>query len=79
MTNMMDRLMANVTSAVFKAEGAVKDAIMYYEALIKAEQAIVDHAEATTTDKEIAVRGVDNARRMLVGLKGLWASDEGQR
>lgn len=63
--------MSAVTEAVLRAEGAFKDALFFYDVLVKAEQAIVDSPDTTEFDKEIARRGVENATRILKGLQVL--------
>lgn len=64
-------VMMNVTGAVVKAEAALKDAVMYYERLVKAEQAIVDHPYASRSDKDIAAEGVKSASEILEAMKAL--------
>ena len=67
-----DALMAHVTDMVFRAEGALKDAITFYSRLVTAEQAIVDSPESDSTDRDIAARGVANAKKILDGLQALF-------
>lgn len=64
-------VMMAVTGAVVQAEQALSDAITYYEELVAAEQAIVDHPHTTASDKEVADEGVKIASEILQGLKNL--------
>jgi hypothetical protein len=68
MTAAVDKLMSNVTEAVFNAEGRLKDAIYHYGRLVEAEQAIVDSPETSEDDKAIARRGARIATRDARGL-----------
>ncbi len=72
-------LMGAVTEAVLRAEGAIKDALFFYDVLVKAEQAIVDSPDTDELDKEIAQRGVENATRILVSLQALWIEEKRTR
>jgi len=63
-----DACLSQVTEAVFRAEGAIKDAICYYERLEASEQALVDHPDSSKTDVAYAKQGVKQARRILKGL-----------
>jgi len=65
-------LMANVTSAVVRAEGALKDATVHYASLVAAEQAIAECPEASEQDRKVARHGVENARRILNVLENVW-------
>jgi len=58
-------LMGDVTSAVYKAEHALDDAIREYGILERAEQAIVDSPETSEDDKATARHGAANATRIL--------------
>jgi hypothetical protein len=71
-----DQLMSEVTAAVLKAEQALKDTITAFEALQKAEQAILDANTpgVSTLDKRIAFRGAHSCQRTLLTLNGLWES-----
>jgi hypothetical protein len=64
----LSQCMANVTGAVLAAEGAVKDAIVYYERLVYAERAIALHPDASEDDKRIARGGVKSAMKTYKGL-----------
>ena len=67
-----DETMSAVTGAVLKAEGSLKDAIVHYRQLVKAEQAIVDHPDASDDDKRIARNGVLSAQRILGGIRAVF-------
>jgi hypothetical protein len=64
-------VMMAVTGAVVQAEQALSDAITYYEELVAAEQAIVDHPHTSADDKKVASQGVKIASEILQGLKTL--------
>lgn len=67
----LSETMMNVTETVFRAERSLDQARIDYEALMKAEQAIADHPDASAHDKDIALWGVQNARRILDGVRAL--------
>ncbi len=68
----LESLMSDVTAAVYRAEGSLKDTIAHYKRLVVAEQAIVDCPEASEEDRKVAQHGVDYAGRILKGIKDAW-------
>ncbi len=76
MVQPLDHVLTKATGACIKAEEALKGATLYYEDLIAAEQAIVDHPEANERDKRIARRGVRTATRIHQLLKSAWPEPE---
>lgn len=68
------QLFDQVTTAVLRAESSLKDCVRDYTALEQAEERIAqsDSPTLSSTDREIARRGADNARRILDLLGQAW-------
>jgi len=62
-------LMGVVTTAVFRAERALDDAIREYEVLKSAERAVVDSPLTSENDKAISHHGAQHAARVLALLR----------
>lgn len=71
-----DDLMRHVTDMVLRAEGSMRDAIVFYGRLISAERAIVESEVTLEDDKLIAARGAENAEHILTGLRQLFATED---
>jgi hypothetical protein len=61
----------NVTTAIFKAEEATREAIAAWELVERCEETIVELSEVSELEKGIASRGVGYARKNVDVLRAL--------